>query len=66
MRKRAIYLGTAVVLLACLGLVAQDEKPWFDMKNCEFCSNLCKNPHLLENMNRIWKPKRRCKPWARR
>ncbi len=50
MRKRAIYLGTAVVLLACLGLVAQDEKPWFDMKNCEFCSNLCKDPHLLENM----------------
>ncbi len=50
MRNRVLFLSIAVILLVGVTLIAKDEKPWFDMKNCEFCSNLCKDPHLLENM----------------
>jgi len=50
MGKRVLFLGLAIVLLVCVSLIAGDGKPWFDMHNCDFCKNLCKDPHLLENM----------------
>ena len=40
------------VLVLAVGLIAYagEEAPWFDMENCAFCSNLMKDPQLLDHM----------------
>ncbi|MFH1373610.1 MAG: hypothetical protein ABII79_07440 [bacterium] len=42
------------VLVLAVGLIAYagEEAQWFDMENCAFCSNMCKNPELIDHM--IW------------
>lgn len=50
MKRRILYLSAVAVLLVSITLFAADEKPWFDMKNCDFCVHLTKDPHLLDNM----------------
>ena len=50
MKRQVLYLSVAVILLASLTLVAGDEKPWCDMKNCDFCNYLMEDPGLLDNM----------------
>jgi hypothetical protein len=48
MKRIAIILTAAVALVSLAAwLNAADEKPWLDMKNCDFCKNLLKDPHLL-------------------
>ncbi len=53
MKKEKLAFIAVVVLLFAALLYAADEKPWFDMKNCEFCKNLLDDPKLLDNMT--WK-----------
>lgn len=55
--KKTVSLALVLVLIAALGVVAQDKKAetptnvkWFDPANCEFCKNLVENPELLKNM----------------
>jgi len=51
MKKYAIALSVCVaVVLTVVGSFAADENPWFDIEHCDFCKNLLKDPHLLENM----------------
>lgn len=40
------------VLVLAVGLMAYagEEAPWFDMENCAFCSNLMKDPQLMDHM----------------
>lgn len=48
--KRTLLL-TGMALL-CLGAfaIAGDDKPWFDMANCEMCSMWSSVPELMQNM----------------
>lgn len=54
--KKAVSLALVLVLLAAIGVVAEDMKPemgtvkWYDPANCEFCKNLVENPKLLDSM----------------
>ncbi len=49
MRMRKVSIGAAVVALAMI-VVAFAGKPWFDMENCDYCSNLIAEKGLMENM----------------
>ena len=44
-------LAIVVFVLVFSPAMAQD-KPWFDVKNCDFCKQFGKDPELLKNM--IW------------
>jgi len=50
MKAGSILVALALVILA-LPVVAQ-EKPWFDMPNCDFCRFLIQDTNLMKNM--IW------------
>jgi hypothetical protein len=50
MKAASILVALALVFWA-LPAVAQ-EKPWFDMQNCDFCKFLVKDSNLLKNM--LW------------
>ena len=43
-----IYLLASIAL--AVSMVLADEKPWFDVKNCDFCKQFDKEPGLLENL----------------
>lgn len=51
MCRKAVTLlvFTAILIVFFSMLSAQDEKPWFDLQNCEFCKNLMTDPQLLNN-----------------
>jgi len=38
------------LLLLAVAVVAEEEGPWFDMVNCDFCKNLTEDPNLMPNM----------------
>ena len=51
---KAIVSGALAIVVFALVFspaIAQD-KPWFDVKNCDFCKQFGKDPELLKNM--IW------------
>jgi hypothetical protein len=51
MKKTVIIMAILAVFVSLTAwLNAAEEKPWFDMKNCDFCKNFLKDPQLLENM----------------
>ena len=59
--KKTVSLALVLVLIAAIGVIAEDMKPemstnpkWFDMENCEFCKNLMENPKLMDNMTWEW------------
>jgi hypothetical protein len=48
--KRAYVFAVALFFaFSALSAIAQ-EKPWFDMKNCDFCKHLVEDTMLLPNM----------------
>jgi hypothetical protein len=47
-----LLLGSALIVLMLVPTAIAGEKPWFDMENCAFCSNLIEDPKLLDNM--VW------------
>ena len=46
-----LILGGLLVMMA-LPAGAEEETPWFDMVNCEFCKHLMDNPALLDHT--VW------------
>ena len=48
-RAGTISIVAAVALMLAL-VVAAEDKPWFDMDNCDFCKHLMTDPGLMENM----------------
>jgi len=54
MKKALIILALGLLVFSVVSM-AQDqpkEKPWFDMKNCDFCKNLVVDSMLMLNM--VW------------
>lgn len=50
-----VLLGVALIVLMLVPTAIageKPEKPWFDMENCAFCSNLLEDPKLLDNT--VW------------
>jgi len=55
MKRLIIFVIAGLLFLAVTVSMAQDkpqEKPWFDMKNCDFCKNLMVDSMLLPNL--VW------------
>jgi hypothetical protein len=48
MKRSLLFVGLILILLATV--LFAEEKPWFDMENCDFCKNLLEDPKLMENM----------------
>jgi hypothetical protein len=48
--RKTIVAALALVVIAAGLLVAQEEKPWFDMKNCAFCKEIDAQPGLADHM----------------
>jgi hypothetical protein len=44
-----LVVFTAILIVFFSMLWAGDERPWFDLENCEFCKHLMKDPELLNN-----------------
>jgi len=47
--KKPMYLAIALAVLLCVAIA--QEKPWFDLKNCEFCKQLDAQPGLIKHMS---------------
>ncbi len=55
MKRVLIFAAFGLMILAATSSVAQEqpkEKPWFDMKNCDFCKNLLVDSMLMSNI--VW------------
>lgn len=50
MRTVVSVLALVALVLVAAVMAADQEKPWFDMKNCAFCKELAAQPGLLEHM----------------
>ncbi|MFH2035150.1 MAG: hypothetical protein ABIJ45_02005, partial [Candidatus Zixiibacteriota bacterium] len=48
--KSQVVLLAFVLLLGIAAVNAEDDGPWFDMANCDFCVNLTTDPSLLPSM----------------
>ncbi|MFH1700801.1 MAG: hypothetical protein ABIE07_09470 [Candidatus Zixiibacteriota bacterium] len=45
-----IFLSMAVIIGLSYSVIIADDKPWFDMDNCDMCKSLNKYDGLKENM----------------
>ena len=49
--RTKVLIGLAVILLATTSWLVAQDKPWFDMKNCDMCKNFTAHPGLMESMD---------------
>jgi hypothetical protein len=49
--KTKVLIGLAILMLVVTGWVAAQDKPWFDMENCEMCKNFTGHPGLMDGLD---------------
>ena len=49
MRHKLLVIAAAVMTVALIAVAVAQEKPWYDMKNCEFCKPWS-TPEMMKNM----------------
>lgn len=51
MRRLSFLMLLVAVVVSAVAAIAQDDKPWFDLKNCEFCKQFANPPDMLLHIN---------------
>jgi hypothetical protein len=49
MKHKLLVIAVAIMAVALVAIAVAEEKPWYDMKNCEFC-NPWTTPEMMKNM----------------